>query len=158
MLIIIHLYFKFVSFITILIHVSILWHCPLLNGHQAMRMFVPRQRTKQDHRLFLSVLSLEIKWSEGAGIQLTGLTPPSFYVCSKPGHGFPLSFIVVFLVFNCHFLKRDVIVGFVDIGGFFFSTLFKLFFFIMYHMLNRYKFVYSNMTSFKRKKMGPNPW
>ena len=116
--------------ITILIRVSILWQCPLLNGHQAMCMIVPRQCTKQDHRLFLSVLSVEIQLSEGAGIQLTGLTPPAFYACSKPGHGFPLSFFEVFLVVNC--LKREVIFGFVDIGGFFF---------IMYHMLNSYKIV-----------------
>jgi len=77
--------------------------------------------------LFVSicVLSLEIQLSEGAGIQLTGLTPPAFYACSKPGHGFPLSFVLVFLVFNC--LKREVIFGFVDIGGIFFTTLFKLF-------------------------------
>ena len=126
MLIIIHLYFKFMSFITILIHVSILWQCPLLNGHQAMCMIVPRQCTKQDHRLFLSVLSLAIQLSEGAGIQLTGLTPPAFYACFNPGHAFPLSFFEVFLVVNC--LKREVIFGFVDIGGLFFTTLFKLFF------------------------------
>jgi hypothetical protein len=63
-----------------------------LNGHQAMCMIVPRQCTKQDHRLFLSILSLAIQLSEGAGIQLTGLTPPAFYACFNPGHGFPLSF------------------------------------------------------------------
>jgi len=33
---------------------------------------------------------------------------------------------MVLLVVNC--LKREVIFGFVDIGGFFFTTLFKLFF------------------------------
>jgi hypothetical protein len=38
-----------------------------------------------------------------------------------------LSFFEVFLVVNC--LKREVIFGFVDIGGLFF---------IMYHMLNSY--------------------
>jgi len=25
------------------------------------------------------------------GIPLTGLTPPHFYACPKPGHGFPMS-------------------------------------------------------------------
>jgi hypothetical protein len=69
-------------------------------------MIVPRQCTKQDHRLLLSVLSLAIQLSEGAGIQLTGLTPPAFYACFNPGHGFPLSFFEVFLVVNC--LKSDL--------------------------------------------------
>jgi hypothetical protein len=32
---------------------------------------------------------------EGIGIHLTGLTPPHFYACPKPGPGFPF-FVVVF--------------------------------------------------------------
>jgi len=31
----------------------------------------------------------------GRGVPLNGLTPPHFYVCSKPGPGFPMSYVVV---------------------------------------------------------------
>jgi hypothetical protein len=41
---------------------------------------------------------------EGIGIQLTGLTPPYFYACPKPGPGFPF-----FFVFN-DFSNRDIII------------------------------------------------
>ena len=52
------------------------------------------------YRLFISVLPLEIKLSRGGGgggvgIPLNGLSPPHFYVCSKPGPGFPMSYVVV---------------------------------------------------------------
>ena len=54
-------------------------------------------------------------------ILLTGLTPPHFCACPKPGHGFPTSYVVVFVVFSNFrwevIVRREVIVRFVDIGG-----------------------------------------
>ena len=53
------------------------------------------------NRLFINVLSLETQLSGGeGGIQLTGLTPPHFYACPKPGPEFPMYCIVVFFVFS----------------------------------------------------------
>ena len=46
------------------------------------------------------VLLLEIQLSRGGGgvgIPLTSLTPPHFYACPKPGPGFPMSHVIVFL-------------------------------------------------------------
>ena len=48
-------------------------------------------------------------------IPLTSLTPPHFYACSKPGSGFPTSYVMAFFCSN--YLRREVIVCFVDIGG-----------------------------------------
>ena len=49
---------------------------------------------------------------ERVGIPLTGLTPPHFYACPKPGPEFPTSYVVVFL---CS-VSSEVILRFVDIG------------------------------------------
>jgi hypothetical protein len=53
----------------------------------------------------------------GVGISLTGLTPPYFCACPKPGTGFPTSYAMVF--FMSSELRREVIFHFVDIpvGG-----------------------------------------
>jgi len=54
-------------------------------------------------------------FKRGVGIPLTGLTPPCCCVCPKPGPGFPAPNIVVVLMFNV--LRRQMVVGFVDIDG-----------------------------------------
>jgi hypothetical protein len=46
---------------------------------------------------------------------ITGLKLPHFCACPKPGHGFPTSYVVVILVFNC--VRCEVVVHFDDIGG-----------------------------------------
>jgi hypothetical protein len=68
--------------------------------------------------LFISELPQEIKLSRVRGLEthsVTGLTPPHFYVCSKPGPGYPTPYVMFFFVF-CY-LRRQVVVGFVNIGG-----------------------------------------
>ena len=50
------------------------------------------------------------------GILLTGLTTPNLRACMKPGHGSPMSYVVI--VFCVKYdLMLEVVVGFVDIGG-----------------------------------------
>jgi len=57
-------------------------------------------------RFFLSfvyVLQFEIQLSRGEGlypITVTGLTPPHFCACPRPGPGFPTTYVVVFFLFS----------------------------------------------------------
>jgi hypothetical protein len=51
----------------------------------------------EDFRLFIYVPLLEIQLSRGEDwIPLTGLTPPHFCACPKPGPEFPTSYVVGF--------------------------------------------------------------
>jgi len=50
--------------------------------------------------MHVSVLSLEIQLSRGVWIWLTGLTPPHFVGCDKPGHGFPTPHALDIFMFN----------------------------------------------------------
>ena len=50
--------------------------------------------------MYVSVLSLEIQLSRGVWIWLTGLTPPHFVGCYKPGHGFPTPHALDSFMFN----------------------------------------------------------
>ena len=58
------------------------------------------------------------------GITLTGLTLPHFCACPKPGSGFPRPYVMFFFIV-LNGLRSEVIVRFVDIGGF-----------VDYHCLN----------------------
>jgi hypothetical protein len=50
----------------------------------------------------------------GVGIPLTGLPLPHFCACPKPGPGFPMLYVMLFL---CSMILRgEVTVCFVDIG------------------------------------------
>ena len=48
------------------------------------------------------------------GIPLTGLTPPHFCACPKPGPGFPTTYVVGLFFFV--FFLNEVFFRFVDIG------------------------------------------
>jgi hypothetical protein len=41
------------------------------------------------------------------GIPLTSLTMPQFCACSKPGHGFPMPYVVIFLFSQCFEVVRS---------------------------------------------------
>jgi len=43
---------------------------------------------------------VQLSRGEGWEHTSTGLTPPHFCACSKPGHGFPASYVVVCFVFS----------------------------------------------------------
>ena len=69
-------------------------------------------------------------YQEGrVGIQLTGLTPPHFCACSKPGPWFPTSYVVVFFVFSE--LRWEVIVPICWYWWKWWPSLFKLLYIIM---------------------------
>ena len=54
-------------------------------------------------------------YQAGDGIPVSVLTPPHFCACTKPGLGFPTSYVVVFFMFSE--LRGEVIVRLVNIGG-----------------------------------------
>ena len=59
------------------------------------------------------------------GIPLIGLTPPLFCVCSKPGLGFPMPYVMVMVLFMFIDLKFELIVGFCWYWWYHWPSLFK---------------------------------
>ena len=69
---------------------------------------VPKQRLKTDnesvqgflYRLFIYIVVCDPDIKKGIGIPLTRLTPQHCCACPKPGHGFPMPYVVIFFVFG----------------------------------------------------------
>ena len=70
----------------------------------------------------------------GVGNPSTGLTQTHFCVCPEPALGFPMSYVMVFFMFNE--LRWDMIVHFVDIGGIVYYYCLN-FLFIIYICINK---------------------
>ena len=51
------------------------------------------------------------------GIPLTSLTPPYSHAYPRTGSGFPTQYVEVLCLFNSYWLRCELVVSFVDVGG-----------------------------------------